>query len=376
MRLLFFSPRCDRTGAEMVLYHLICNADRTTIKIAVACGATGELSKTFPRDVRVFNYSHALSFGNRVFSDDSLGLGLTNRAFNGIIRLIHERVRPDAWYVNSIVQPNVVALARELKIPCILHTHEQEQMFSALKPNDIENMISYPKVIIAASKCAAEVLQLLGRRKNIEICYGGIDISGIKTDPQKSMAIRQGLKILPDAFVWVMAGIRDPNKNPVGFVRVAGELLKQEHQTHFLWIGGTDTGYSLYAKALAKRLNIDDKISWVAERSEDYFDYLDVADGLVLTSLNESFSMVTLEAAALGKPFVSFDSGGPREIFRDGMGVIVDSCNEEDMVAAMLQVMRGDIYVNANISRARASELDISVTVKHWERIIRKYITE
>ena len=86
--------------------------------------------------------------------------------------------------------------------------------------------------------------------------------------------------------------------------------------------------------------------------------------------------MVTLEAAALGKPFVSFNSGGPKEIFRDGMGAVVDSWNVEDMVTAMLQVMRGDIYLNADISRARASEFDISVTVKQWERIIRKYITE
>lgn len=344
--------------------------------MAVACGATGGLCKTFPRDVRVFNYSHALSFGDRAFKNDSLGLWFTNRAFNGIIRLIHERVRPDAWYVNSIVQPNVLALARELRIPCILHTHELELMLSLLKPRDIECLINYPKLIIAGSQSAAEVMRVLGRRENLEVCYEPIDISRIKIDPQKSMAIRQDLRIPPDAFIWAMSGTRDPNKNPVGFVRIASELLKKEPNTYFLWIGGADTGYSLYAGALAKNLNVDDKISWIPERNEDYFDYLNVTDGFVLTSFKESLSMVTLEAAALGKPFVSFNSGGPTEIFRDGMGVIVNSWNEQDMIAAMLQVMRGDIYVNADISRARASEFDISVTVKQWERIIRKYITE
>jgi glycosyltransferase involved in cell wall biosynthesis len=147
--------------------------------------------------------------------------------------------------------------------------------------------------------------------------------------------------------------------------------LKQEPDTYFLWIGGVDTGYSSYAKALSKRFNIDDKILWVPEQIDDYFNYLNVANGFMLTSLNESLSIVTLEAAALGKPFVSYDSGGPREIFRDGMGVVVKSWNVEDMANAMLQVMRGEVYVDADVSRTRASEFDISIIVKRWEGIIR-----
>jgi glycosyltransferase involved in cell wall biosynthesis len=363
MRLLFFSPYCGQTGSELVLYQLIQKADRTNIKMAVACGDAGELRNTFPRDVRVFSNN---SFAHR----------FSYRAFKLSIRLIHQRVRPDAWYINTIVQPNVLALARELRIPCVLHTHELETMLAFLKPEDIECMINYPKLIIAGSECAAEVMRVLGRRENLEVCYEPIDISRIKIGPQKSMAIRQALSIPPDAFVWAMSGTRDPNKNPERFVRIAAELLKQEPLTYFLWIRGKDTGYSLYAEALAKRLNIDDKIFWIPEKIEDYLNHLDAADGFVLTSYRESFSLVTLEAAALGKPFVSFNSGGPKEIFRNGMGAIVDSWNVNDMVTTMLQVMRGDIYVNADISRARAAEFDISVIVKRWESIILKYITE
>lgn len=376
MRLLFFFHRCDRTGAELALSHLIHNADRTNIKMAVACGARGTLSKTFPRDVHVFKYWHALSLADRAFQNNKVGPWVANRMFNGIIRTIHERARPDAWYINTIVQPNILALGRELKIPCILHIHEREQMFSHLKPKDIEDLINYPKLIIAASECAADGLRVLGRQDNIEVCYGSINMSGLKTDPRKSDEIRRDLSIPPGAFVWAMSGSRDTNKDPIAFVRIAGELLKKEPNTYFLWIGGADTGYSLYARALAKKFNIDDKIFWVPEQIDDYFDYLNVAAGFVLTSFKESLSMGTLEAAALGKPFVSFNSGGPKEIFRDGMGAIVDSWNVQDMVTAMLQVMRGDLYVNADISRARAAEFDTPIIVKQWERVIQKYIGE
>ena len=162
----------------------------------------------------------------------------------------------------------------------------------------------------------------------------------------------------------------------MAFVRIASEILKREPETRFIWIGGEDTGYSYYAKALATSLKTERNIVWISERVEDYFDYLNVADGFVMTSSDESLSIVTLEAAALGKPFVSFNSGGPREIFRDGMGVVVNSWNVEDMAAAMLQVMRGDVYVNADVSRRRAAEFDVSLLVKQWERIVRNYLTE
>lgn len=338
--------------------------------MAVACGARRGLSRAFPHDVRVFNYWHALSFADQAFENGSSGAWLADRVFNGIIRQIHARVRPDAWYINTIVQPKVLALARKLGIPCILHTHEFEIALSLLKPRDIEDLINYPKLIIAASQCAAELLRVLGRRENIEVYPGPIDINRIRIEPGKSEALRQALKIPPDAFVWAMSGIRDPNKNPIGFSRIAEELLKHEPKAYFLWIGGAHTGYSLYAEALTKKFKIDERVRWLPERTEDYFDYLNVADGFVLTSLNESLSMVLLEAAALGKPFVSFNSGGPKEIFRDGMGVVVDSWKVQDIVAAMSQVMRGDIYLNADISKARARQFDVSVIVKQWERTI------
>lgn len=376
MRLLFFSPFCGRTGSELALYHLIRAADSTKIEKAVACGAGGGLSKTFPKGVPVYRYWHALSFADQAFKKDTWGLWFANRVFNGHIRLIHNRVRPDAWYINTIVQPKVLALARELNVPCILHTHEFELALSLLKPEDVETMISYPKLIIAASQCAADVFQTLGRQENMEVCHEPVIISQTTSDHKSSAAIRRSLNLPSDAFVWVMSGSRDLRKNPVSFVRIAATLLKQEPHTYFLWIGGAETGYSSYARALAKRFGIDARISWVPPRTDDYFDYLNVADGFVLTSLDDTFPIVMLEAAALGKPLVSFNSGGAKEFFRYGMGAVVNSWNVEDMVEAMLQVMRGDIHLNPDISRTRASEFDISVIVKKWEPILLRYLAK
>jgi L-malate glycosyltransferase len=372
MRLLFFSPYCGRTGSELALYHLIRAANNTAVKKAVACGAGGGISNAFPSEVSGYRYWHALSFADQAFEKGSLGLGLANRVFNGHIRFIHNRVRPDAWYINTIVQPKVLALARKLDVPCILHTHEFEFALSVLKSEDIENMISYPKLIIAASQCAADVFHTLGRQQNIEICHEPIVLSQIKSDAERSAAIRRSLGIPDGAFVWSMSGTRDPRKDPLTFARVAASLLKKAAETYFLWIGGADTGYSSYAKALAGELGIQDRVIWVPPRTDDYFDYLNVADGFVLTSLDDTFPIVMLEAAALGKPIVSFNSGGAREFIKNGMGAVINSWNVEDMVEAMLKVMRREMFLNTEVSKTRAGEFDISVIVKKWESILQK----
>ena len=58
------------------------------------------------------------------------------------------------------------------------------------------------------------------------------------------------------------------------------------------------------------------------------------------------------------------------------MGIVVNSWNVEDMVGAMLQVMHGDIHLDPGISRARASEFEISLVVERWERIIGEYLRQ
>ena len=56
----------------------------------------------------------------------------------------------------------------------------------------------------------------------------------------------------------------------------------------------------------------------------------------------------------------------PKEIVRAGIDAVADSWNVKDMRRAMLQVMPGEVYVNADISRARAAEILMSLMTKEW----------
>ncbi len=76
-------------------------------------------------------------------------------------------------------------------------------------------------------------------------------------------------------------------------------------------------------RALAKNLKIEKNIEflgWIKNKKE-FFDSIDI---FLLPSLRETFGLVILEAMKYGKPIVSSDADGPKEIIRDHQdGIIV-----------------------------------------------------
>jgi glycosyltransferase involved in cell wall biosynthesis len=171
-----------------------------------------------------------------------------------------------------------------------------------------------------------------------------------------------------------MSGTHHDVKDPSLFVDLARRVLHETPQAHFLWVGGTDNAYSVFVKEKAKRLGLTANVTWVPPQTEDYYNYLDAADGFVLTSKRESLGLVLLEAAALAKPIVAFESAGPREILRPGMGTLIEGRDVSSLVATMLKVMGGDVDVDPRVSRRRAAEFDISIQGRRWQRIIDTYL--
>jgi glycosyltransferase involved in cell wall biosynthesis len=255
----------------------------------------------------------------------------------------------------------------------VLHTHELEQMFEGISEGDTETLVRYPRLVVACSEKARDVFRMLGRRGGLEVCYETINPARINPSPERSRELRRSLGAGDGTFVWVMAGTADPNKNPVRFIEVAAEVLRGGLDVRFIWIGKVEGGYGLYARGMVRELGMTERVSFIGERAGDYYDYFNAADGLVVTSLKESFSIVSVEAAYLGKPVVSFNCGGVAEIVRGGMGVVVDSWNTSDLVGAMRAVMRGEVGFDPGVSRERVREFYVDVQGERWENFMRRY---
>lgn len=369
MRIAFFIKRASRTGSEIALCNLISYAVRNGIDACVACREGGELISQLPPAVPVFVYRE---WGpvKRTYA------GLSRRLRgdgNGFTSFVDSRFAPDVWHVNTIIQPECVLEAKRKNAKCVVYSHELEHILSDLSEPEARVIVSYPQLILANSQASLEVLRRLGRRNDIEVCYPSIDPQTIRTDSDAASKLRRELGISDETFVWAMAGTLDPNKNPSRFVSIALEMLGQGHDVHFIWLGDFDSAYAQYVKQVARESRFSEKITFAGARTHDYYDWLNATNAAVITSFKESFSLVAVEAAYLGKPVVSFDSGGTREIVREGMGVVIDSWNDADLIQAMLRVMNGEVAFDRTVAEQRAREFSIELQGKRWLDLLTNY---
>ena len=175
-------------------------------------------------------------------------------------------------------------------------------------------------MIIANSKVTAKVLSGYGRKNGVEICYPAIKVRDIIKDKLIYSDFRKKLGIADDMFLWVMSGSMDENKNPHLFIDIAFEVLKSWPNALFMWIGATENELLKNCKKRVIELGLEEKIIWIANIGADYYNYFNCADGFVLTSVKESFSLVTIEALLFKLPIVVQDCGGVREILQDDIG--------------------------------------------------------
>jgi L-malate glycosyltransferase len=373
MKVLFFTQNLARTGSEMVLYNIIRNADRGEFRLAVAAGDEGELMSRLPPDIPRSLYSLTDTPSLLRRAGRRAARALRGRAADEWLANFARGYEGYIWYINSIVQPDVLRQARKFGVECVVHSHEMEHMLWHLQEEDVRSVVIYPRLIIACSNSSAQVLRHLGRNHGLEVCYESVEVKDVASSAGRARAVRAELGVSEQTFVWAMSGSVDPNKNPLAFLEVARELLAKRLDVHFVWIGGGGKGYRPFVEGAVERLGLGGSVSLVGARTDDYYDYLNAADALVLTSLRDSFPLVMIEAAALGKPIVSFNSGGVREFVRPGMGAVIDSWNAADLAAAMAEVMTGETPFDQRAARARAEEFDAPVQVRRWEGIMRAY---
>ena len=103
------------------------------------------------------------------------------------------------------------------------------------------------------------------------------------------------------------------------------------------------------------------------------------ADLTVIPSINESFSLTTLESLACGTPTVAFDTTGPREIIQHKKnGYLAKFLDLEDMLQGILTLLESEVIRKSYSQKARQHILenfDITQTSKKYIEIYQKSLT-
>jgi glycosyltransferase involved in cell wall biosynthesis len=142
-------------------------------------------------------------------------------------------------------------------------------------------------------------------------------------------------------------------------MKAAAKVLEDFPQTTFLLVG--DGPEKAKLKSLAKRLGIQDQVSFLGER-EDVPTLLSMSDMFLLPSLWEGMPLSVLEAAFLRIPMVVSSVAGIEEVLRDREHALLVPPGDEDALArAVAEVLSGSVDLESmKESAARLVEREYS----------------
>ena len=363
-RILFFTPYATRTGSEMMLLYILEKLDRTRFDAGIVSFADGELLKEFPADIPVyivpknFNILQKISF--------QLGINPTLE----YLRKLAKTFNADFWYINTTMIPEAVSVAREFSIKMITHFHELPLTYAYLKGPEFKSIIDNSDLLIGCSQATCKALRDSGG-KNVSLLHSFIDHNKVKKDEKRTAELKEKLGIPKDEFVWILSGITSERKGFDMLPDIAQEL--NEPRVHLVWVGKKlDDGLVYYTEQRSNHLAAATKIHFAGEQKEDYYNYLNMGNGFLLTSRQDPFPLVMIEAALLGKPIVSFPSGGASEFVQEGMGIVTEDISVKQLVNAMRSIMNGQLITDSTKSMEVASKFNVENGYNNWIELIDK----
>lgn len=266
-------------------------------------------SPAFPR------VSYVPRFGSR-WNDRLMRMGL-EKSFRRIVR----DFRPDV-VLGSWLFPDGCALAplcEQAQLPLVLVTQgsdTHQYLKDAVRRRKIIEAIGLTRTVICRSGDLAKRLSAAGvPAEKLVVIYNGIDPAIFHTVDRDEA--RQRLGLPPEPAILLFVGNLLPVKNPLFLLRAHAALNERRAEgglspARLQLIGKGPMEPMLRREA--SRLGTSDFVDFLGQLPpREVALHMNAADALCLSSLNEGFPNVLLEAMACGLPIVSTDVGGIRE---------------------------------------------------------------
>ena len=174
--------------------------------------------------------------------------------------------------------------------------------------------------IVTPSKWLSDRVKLsFLKDKNLSVIHNGIDTSDIFYPREVSHLIEKHSLKDKKVILAVAPDIMDERKGGDWILRLAERF---------------DDSYRFIMIGLEEELKNPPKNIIAIGKTEDQVElaeYYSIADFLLLTSLKETFSLVTAESLACGTPVIGFDSGAPVEVAPSGYGYFVPYGNLDSL---------------------------------------------
>lgn len=350
IKILFFIETLKSGGAEKVMIDLVNHMDQTKFDITVqtvwACDASNYL-------VPGIHYKY-------MYSAESKANHLRYRAEaeSGLAYRLHIKDDYDIECAYIEMGPTKVLSASTNKkakklawVHCdLMKKIENVEIFVSKSGKQYQQ---YDEVICVSETARESFRTLFGDTPPSRVLYNVIDDDVIRKKARESMSVP------PHGARQIIAAVGRLSKEK-GYDRLlrVSRLLLEDGIDHELWlVGEGPEGASL--KRYVTENHMSDSVRFFGFQSNPY-PYVQAADLCVCSSHFEGFSTFAAECMILGKPFVTTECSGMREILGDSEYGLITKNQEESLYHGLKELLTNQQLRVVYAEKASKRGLDFS----------------
>jgi glycosyltransferase involved in cell wall biosynthesis len=358
--ILFVSHEASRTGAPIFLLELMrFLSSRLDLGFVILLRRGGDLEPEF----RKLGATVILADPHRL---DPLVLHALKKRN---IKLI---------YSNTITNGMVQKELKKLGCPILCHVHELAFSIGSFYGEDnLKQVLDTTTKFLAGSGAVASNLreQLHLPEDRIIVAYPFLPAQ-MQTDKQQ---LPRSLDLPQDAVVVGACGLIGWRKGTDIFLQVARRVLAEvEQPVVFVWVGGPlSRGDHINLSYDAQLMGIDKQVIFTGN-VKSHLPYFAQFDIFVLSSREDPFPLVALDAASMSIPIVCFDrAGGAPELVEDDAGTVVPYLDIDCMANAVKRLVEDSALRRRFGERAQQKSMarhNSSIGGQHIAEIIKSFL--
>ncbi len=177
-------------------------------------------------------------------------------------------------------------------------------------------------------------------RNRFQMIYNGVDLSRVKTDPQRAVDFRRKHSIPPERAIVTQVSWIIPEKGITDFLETARLVTTRNRNVQFVLVG--DGAYREQYMKDAAAMGIDDRVTWTGMVEDPFGEGVFAAADVVcqFSRWEEVFGWMIAEGMAHGKPVVATRVGGIPELITDGVtGHLVGRGDTQAMSKSILGLL-------------------------------------
>jgi glycosyltransferase involved in cell wall biosynthesis len=249
-------------------------------------------------------------------------------------RIVRERGKPGSVQAYIMVRPALMAAWWKLwhGVPFVIGEQSSEYLSGAYAGSNAFRKAAHhflfrrAAAVTAVSEHLAKALIVHGLCREAEVIPNVVPGTERPLPPPG-----------PEGSFLVVADLVDRTKNVSGVLRALHAARAKDPSLKLNVIGDGEDRAAL--QALAKELGLNGSVTFLGRMGQaEVMDHMARTGAAIVNSNVETFSVVTGEALALGRPVIATRCGGPQAFITPVNGVLIDTGDDAALSAAMLDL--------------------------------------